>query len=48
MSVAMVVATLAALLARSLPGMAEWPGIHWLKIEDKMEFMELWMENVQE
>ena len=44
----MVVATLAALLARSLPGMAEWPGIHWIKIEDKMEFMELWMENVQE
>ena len=28
--------------------MAEWPGIHWIKIEDEMELMELWMENVQE
>ena len=27
-SVAMVVASLAALLARLLPGMAEWLGIH--------------------
>ena len=45
-SVAMVVASLAALLARSLRGMAEWPGIHWMKIEDNMEFMELWIENV--
>ena len=27
-SVAMVVVSLAALLARSLPGIAEWPGIH--------------------
>ena len=27
--------------------MAEWPGIHWIKIEDEMELMELWMENVQ-
>ena len=26
--VAMVVASLAALSARSLPGMKEWPGIH--------------------
>ena len=26
--VAMVVASLAALLARLLPGMTEWPGIH--------------------
>ena len=47
MSVAMVVASLAALSARSLPGIAEWPGIHWIKIKDKMELMELWMENVQ-
>ena len=33
----MVMASLAALLARSLPGMAEWPGIHWMKIEDDMD-----------
>ena len=48
MSVAMVVASLAALSARSLPGMAEWPGIHWIRTEDEMELMELWMENVRE
>ena len=47
MSVAVVVASLAALSARSLPGMAEWPGIHWMKMEDEMELMELWMENVR-
>ena len=46
-SVAMVVASLAALLARLLPGMEEWSGIHWIKIEDEMEFMEFWMENVR-
>ena len=46
-SVTMIVASLAALLARSLPGMAEWPGIHWMKMEDEMELMELWMENVR-
>ena len=46
-SVAMIVASLAALLARPLPGMAEWPGIHWMKMEDEMELMELWMENVR-
>ena len=45
-SVEKVVASLAAFLARSLPGMAEWPGIHWIKIEEEMELMELWMENV--
>ena len=50
MSVAMMVASLAALSARSLPGIEEWPGIHWIKIEDEMELMELmelWMENVR-
>ena len=47
MSVAIVVASLAALSARSLPGMAEWPGIHWIRIEDEMELMELWMDNVR-
>ena len=46
-SVAMMVASLAALSARSLPGIEEWPGIHWIKIEDEMELMELRMENVQ-
>ena len=46
MSVAMMVASLAALPARSLPGIEEWPGIHWIKIEDEMELMELRMEDV--
>ena len=27
--------------------MAEWPGIHWIRIEDEMELMELWMDNVR-
>ena len=44
-SVVIVVASLAALLARSLPEMAEWPGIHWMKMEEDMELMELWTEN---
>ena len=26
--------------------MAEWPGIDWMKMEDDMELMELWIENV--
>ena len=39
--VAMVVASLVALSARSLPGMEEWPGIHWTNMEDDMELMEL-------
>ena len=39
----MVAASLAALLARSLPGTAEWPGIHWMEMEDDMELMELWI-----
>ena len=43
----MVVASLAALLARLLPEMAEWSGIHWIKMEDDIELMELWIENVQ-
>ena len=47
-SVAKVVAPLAALSARLLLGMAEWPGIHWIKMEGDMEVMELWIENVQE
>ena len=47
MSVVMAVASLAALSVRWLPGMEEWPGIHWIKIEDEMELMELWMENVR-
>ena len=47
MSVAMVMVSLAVLSARSLPGIAEWPGIHWIKIEEEMELMELWMEKVR-
>ena len=39
--VAMVVASLAALSTRSLPGIEEWPGIHWTNMEDDMELMEL-------
>ena len=45
-SVAMVAASLAALSARSLPGTAEWPGIHWMKIENDIELMALWIESV--
>ena len=45
-SVAMMVASLAALSARSLPGIEEWRGIHWIKIEDEIELMELRMEDV--
>ena len=43
----MVVASLAALFARSLSGMGEWPRIHWMKMEDEIELMELWIENVR-
>ena len=46
-SVAMVVASFAAFSARLLPGMEEWPGIHWKKMEVDKELMELWIENVQ-
>ena len=46
-SVAMVIASLAAVLARFLPGMAEWLGIHWMRLEGKMELMKLWMEGVR-
>ena len=46
-SVTMVVASLGTLSARSLPGMAGWPGIHWMKMEDDMELMELWVEEVR-
>ena len=46
-SVVMRVASLAALSARSLPGIDEWSGIHWIKIEDEMELMELQMGNVR-
>ena len=44
--VAMVVASLAVLSARSLPGTTEWPGIHWVKMEDDVELMELQIQNV--
>ena len=45
--VAMVVATLTALSGSSLPGMTEWPGIHWINMEEEMELMELGIEEVQ-
>ena len=47
MSVAIMVPSLAALSARSLPGIGEWPGIHWINVEDEMKLMELGMENVR-
>ena len=47
MSVGMMVASLAALSSTSLPGIEEWPGIHWIKIEDEMELMKLRMKNVR-
>ena len=45
-SVAIVMASLAALLGRTLPEMAEWPGIHWMMMKDEMKLMELWIEEV--
>ena len=42
-----MVASLAALSTRSLPGMVEWSEIHQMKMEDDMELMELWIENVR-
>ena len=41
--VTMVETSLVALSASSLPGMEEWPGIHWMVIKEKMELMELWI-----
>ena len=46
-SAVMWVASFVALSARSFPEIDEWPGIHWIKIEDEMELMELRMENVR-
>ena len=46
--VAMVVASLAVLSASSLPWMAEWPGIHWMKMNEEMELMELRIGDVRE
>ena len=28
--------------------MAEWPGIHWMKMENDMELMKLWIEKIRE
>ena len=42
----MVVASLATLSASLLPAISDGPGIHWMKMEDKMESMELWIEEV--
>ena len=46
-SVAMMVASLADLSARSLPGIEECPEIQWIKIDNEMERLELWMEKVR-
>ena len=42
----MVEAYLATLPASSLPAIAEWPEIHLMKMEEEMELMELWIEEV--
>ena len=41
------VLSLAALSSRSLPGIEEWPGIHWKKMENDIELVKVWIENVQ-
>ena len=46
-SAVMTAASFTALSARSLPGIDEWSGINWIKIEDEMELMELRMESVR-
>ena len=43
----MVVASLGALLVSWVPGISELLGIHWMKMEDEMEKMELWIEEAQ-
>ena len=43
---AMLVVCLAALSTKSLPGMTESPRNHWMKMEDEMELMKLWIEEV--
>ena len=45
--VEMVVASLVAMSASSLPGKSEWPVIHWMKMEEKMELMEVWIEEAR-
>ena len=27
--------------------MVEWPGIHWMKMEEEMELTEVWIEEVR-
>ena len=39
--------SLAVLLASSLAGMVEWPGIHWMKMEEETELTEVWIEEVR-
>ena len=47
MSVATVAACLADSSASLLPGMAKLPTFHWMQMEDKIELMALWIEEVQ-
>ena len=42
-----VVASLTALSTSSLCGMSESPEIHWMKMKEEKELMELWMKEVQ-
>ena len=42
-----VVASLTALSTSSLRGMSESPEIHWMKMKEEKELMELWMKEVQ-
>ena len=43
----MSVASFAALLSSLLPKMTEWSGIYWMKIEEEVKLMELWIEEVR-
>ena len=43
----MSVASFAALLSSLLPKMTEWSGIYWIKIEEEVKLMELWIEEVR-
>ena len=38
---------MAALLVDSLPGISEWPEIHWVNMEEIMELMVSWLEDMR-
>ena len=43
----MLVASFAAFLSSLLPKITEWSGIYWMKIEEEVKLMELWIEEVR-